>query len=242
MKKIFTLAVAAMTAMCAFAQDYTQSVGLVVGSLNGASYKYFISEELAIQADLGIGVMATGGSSVSTANKTLEGKSDKTKSVTKMDVSLWTLQVAPNFIWQKDLTTFDWGKLDYFVGGGLTLGYAKFIKGELVSSKNYKDGKEINSTEYRRGDATFIGTDEGFNQSYGKFGINAIAGVELALTGAPITIGLDFRPGYGLLFTGDNEDTKEEKEDVKSMGGKMTTSNTFSFFDWTLAATVRYTF
>lgn len=238
MKKIFTLAVAAMTAMCAFAQDYTQSVGLVVGSLNGASYKYFISEELAIQADLGFGVMATGGSLVENVESTAtyRDETEKVKTVNKLNASLWTLQVAPNFIWQKDLTTFDWGKLDFFVGGGLTLGYAKFTKGEATEYELYEDGKKIDSGKYivkPQLDA------EDCDKDFGKFGINAIAGLELALTDAPITIGLDFRPGYGLMFSG-----KETIEREFAYIGTETSSytNTYSFFDWTLAATVRYTF
>ena len=236
MKKIFTLAVAAMTAMCAFAQDYTQSVGLVVGSLNGASYKYFISEELAIQADLGIGVMATGGSFTEVGEITMFGETTKEKFVQNLNASLWTLQIAPNFIWQKNITSFDWGKLDFFVGGGLTLGYAKFTKGEATEYKQYEDGKEVGSGKYTIKPQL---SGEDCDKSYGKFGINAIAGVELALTSAPITIGLDFRPGYGLMFSG-----KETEEEDLGYYGKIsaTSSGTYNFFDWTLAATVRYTF
>jgi hypothetical protein len=235
MKKIFTLAVAAMTAMCAFAQDYTQSVGLVVGSLNGASYKYFISEELAIQADLGIGVMATGGSLVDNLEKNVFGEVTKSKTVQKLNASLWTLQVAPNFIWQKDLTTFDWGKLDFFVGGGLTLGYAKFTKGEATEYKHYEEGKEVESGKYKIKPQL---SAEACEDNFGKFGINAIAGVELALTSAPITIGLDFRPGYGLMFSGKEKDSKETYMGTVSASA----TRNYSFFDWTLAATVRYTF
>ncbi len=236
MKKILLLAVAAMTAMCAFAQDYTQSVGLVVGSLNGASYKYFISEELAIQADLGIGVMATGGSVTALSEMGFVGQTTKSKYVNKLNASLWTLQVAPNFIWQKNITSMDWGKLDFFVGGGLTLGYAKFTEGEATEYELYEDGKKIDSGKYivkPQLDA------EECDEDFGKFGINAIAGLELALTDAPITIGLDFRPGYGLMFSG------EEKDEINAGYGvkiTRTSSSTFSFFDWTLAATVRYTF
>ena len=62
MKKILLLAVAALASLGAFAQDYTHSAGLVVGNLNGLSYKYFISDELAIQADLGFGIISTSGS------------------------------------------------------------------------------------------------------------------------------------------------------------------------------------
>lgn len=59
------------------------------------------------------------------------------------------------------------------------------------------------------------------NAPYGKFGINALAGVEYKIANAPVTVGIDFRPGYGLRFD---------------------KNNSFSFFDWKLAASVRYCF
>lgn len=55
---------------------------------------------------------------------------------------------------------------------------------------------------------------------FGKFGINAIAGVEYKFN-IPLTVQFDFRPGYGLLFA---------------------QHSTWSYFDWNLCAGVRYTF
>ena len=61
--------------------------------------------------------------------------------------------------------------------------------------------------------------------SLGKFGVNAIAGIECILNDTPISVGLDFRPGYGLLF-------------ANQQYGTITTH----IFDWALAASVRYCF
>ena len=66
----------------------------------------------------------------------------------------------------------------------------------------------------------------GSDLSLGKFGLNAIAGIELILVDAPITVGLDFRPGYGMLFA--------NIEDYMPI--------TMHVFDWALAASVRYRF
>ena len=61
--------------------------------------------------------------------------------------------------------------------------------------------------------------------------------------GAPITIGIDFRPGYGLLFAGHDEDYKKAQDEAKEFGYEYSaTAPVYHFFDWTLAATVRYTF
>ena len=59
----------------------------------------------------------------------------------------------------------------------------------------------------------------------GKFGINAILGLEYKLD-IPLTLQLDFRPGYGMLFT----DEYFYGPDV------------WNYFDWSLNAGVRYTF
>lgn len=53
----------------------------------------------------------------------------------------------------------------------------------------------------------------------GKFGVNAIMGLEYQLP-APLTLGLDFRPGYGLFFDQDYN---------------------INAFDWKLVVALRYT-
>lgn len=60
----------------------------------------------------------------------------------------------------------------------------------------------------------------GYNNGVaGKFGINANAGLAYEIPSAPIVLAFDFRPGYGLMFTG---------------------GNNASYFDWKLAFAVRY--
>lgn len=73
------------------------------------------------------------------------------------------------------------------------------------------------------GGGVSLGYAEEFGSSIhlGKAGFNAIAGVEFILKNTPITIGLDFRPGYGVLFN-----------DMLAL----------HMFDWALAANVRYCF
>ena len=53
MKKLFLLFVATIMAANLMAQH---EIGAVVGGLNGASYKYWFSDNLAIQADLAVGL------------------------------------------------------------------------------------------------------------------------------------------------------------------------------------------
>lgn len=55
----------------------------------------------------------------------------------------------------------------------------------------------------------------------GKFGINAMVAANYKIVSTPLSVSLDFKPGYGLGFNKHGD---------------------FSFFDWHLAAGVRYTF
>lgn len=60
MKKIFTvLAAALMVTVSASAQH---EIGGIVGGMNGASYKYWFSDNLALQADLAVGLTQAAGS------------------------------------------------------------------------------------------------------------------------------------------------------------------------------------
>ena len=247
MKKILLLAVAALASLGAFAQNYEHSAGVVVGNLNGLSYKHFISDELAIQADLGFGIVSTSGSLVDLKKISKDDYKSSVKSTCQSNASLWTFQIAPNFIWQKNIASMDWANLDFFVGGGISLGYAKMtkiegLKGEVVTNINGQEVKEKYGEEAYRYQKDSDWKDY-YDKAYGKFGINAMAGVEFAFTGAPITLSVDFRPGYGLLFAGHDEDYKKAQDEAKEFGYEYSaTAPVYHFFDWTLAATVRYTF
>ena len=64
----------------------------------------------------------------------------------------------------------------------------------------------------------------------GKFGINAIAGLEYKFN-IPLTLQFDFRPGFGLLFC--------EKHQYWWSGDVYTNAD---YFDWGLNLSVRYAF
>ena len=57
------------------------------------------------------------------------------------------------------------------------------------------------------------------NNVLGKFGINAISGLQYDLSNVPLALAFDFRPGYGCSFRG---------------------GNTAHFFDWKIAGAGRY--
>ena len=176
MKKLFLL-LSLMATISISAQSYKHSFGIVVGSYNGLSYKTLVSENFAIQADLGVGFLTAPGSYL-IGRGFIQASEDS-----------WNFYANPNFSYQKTIYSADWGNMNAFAGGGVSLGIHQSLRGS------------------------------GFA---GKFGTNAILGVEFELNEAPFCFGLDFRPGYGMTFF---------HEIVIG-----------HFFDWALAGSIRYRF
>ena len=112
----------------------------------------------------------------------------------------WDLELNPNFMYEGNFTAGLYG----FVGGGVSLGYSW--------------------------DVWAPGYYYVHNWDAGKFGINAMLGLEYKLN-IPLTLQFDFRPGYGLWFGEDYVDWTGHRR-----------SNTCSYFDWGVNLGVRYAF
>ncbi len=211
MKKLTLFAALLLGALTVNAGDYKHSIGVNVGNQYGVSYKAFLfdNENLALQIDLGVRLQETSGSG---KYKRGDASTFKFKSA-----DFYTFEVNPNVLYQKEFFSFDGGKLSWFAGGGISLG----LLGEysLCSLK-------WDTWSYYWPDRVI--TDENDAKTvYGKFGFNAIGGVELKFTKIPLAISCDFRPGYGLGFWG-----------KKVNGDKV--SETVHFFDYEIAVGVRY--
>ena len=104
MKKLVFSFLALVLAMGATAQN--QEIGLVVGGLNGLSYKKHMSENFAIQTDLAVGVQRT--------DLGIIGDGD----FIPLPVDMFDFVLNPNFLYHKDLK---YGIYAEF-GGGLSAG------------------------------------------------------------------------------------------------------------------------
>lgn len=176
--------IALLCSLAAPAATYTHSVGALVGGMNGASYKGFIlgRDGLALQTDLAVGLTQAAGA-MSVYGYSTSGHS----------LGLYSFEANPNVIYQQPIREFSWGDIDWFVGGGASLGMSQF----LSSAASGQGG------------------------TMGKFGFNALAGIELAFLEAPLALAFDFRPGYGLAFQ---------------------SHLAYNYFDWHLTAALRYCF
>lgn len=105
-----------------------------------------------------------------------------------------TVEINPNF--EFELPTKH-GGLHWLVGGGISMGYCWHVAG---INQDWSKGIYASS-------------------SLGKFGVNAIAGIEYKFD-VPLTLQVDFRPGYGMLFN----------------------NYSLSYFDWALCLGIRYVF
>ena len=204
MKRLLYILLISLTSLSLSAQNYTHSVGTVVGSMFGFSYKGFSLgvDGLGVQLDLKAHVAATQGSMY----LLVDGKRVSDPSLSG-GFDYWTFEANPQILYQKYVHQFNEGNLSMYGGGGISLGMMQ-------------SNRTVYSTPYV---GTITRTD-----IMGKFGINAIVGVELEFDEAPVAISFDFRPGYGLGFDGD------------SYYGETNSAQTLNFFDWALAFGIRY--
>lgn len=188
MKHIKTLAVSALlliaTVMTLEGQvPYKNAIGIKVGSMEAFTYKTFLKKDLALEVDFGFRF-----------GNQYAYRYDGNPVKYYKNYPFWTFEVNPNLLYQAGIRQWGFGGLDWFVGGGLSLGGAQRMY-------EFKDYYTTSVT--------------------GKFGLNAMAGLELAFYEVPLAVALDFRPGYGMLFSSD------------FVG---------AYFDWAFCLGVRYTF
>ena len=132
-----------------------------------------------------------------------------------------------------------YGQVDWYTNGGViggTSGLQTFYtcevnpnlmyQAEISSSSNYVlswfagggvNAGMMNDLDIKKSHPMF------------KWGVNAIGGVELYFSNAPIALSFDFRPGYGM-----------STHKINVAGMDATAVN--SFFDWKAAIGVRYVF
>jgi len=176
MKKIMSLVLVAMMGISAMAQQH--EIGAVIGGLNGLSYKYWFNDNVAVQADLAVGLTAAPVWGQGPVFGTVQGL-----------LHLYDFTLNPNLAYHFPLTR----RMFLYTGGGLSLG--------MLSPLNNTNPNNI----------------------LGKFGINALCGIEFQAKNAPVAVAFDFRPGYGLGFTNSPTDF-------------------LHMFDWKLGLAVRYAF
>jgi len=197
MKKLFSAIVIAFVAISVLsAQDYKHSLGIIAGSYNGISYKLHAYENVAFQMDLGASI-----------NLTPFGKARYRYGGMVFDipsdkpVSNICYQLNPNIMWQGELTD----NFYLFLGGGFSVGVL-WCDMDFYTHTGYHVQLE--------------------NNSEAKFGVNGMIGFEYCWDETPLTLGFDFRPGYGAEYDHVTPDISYERH----------------YFDWSLSLALRYNF
>jgi hypothetical protein len=200
-------------------KDYTHSVGIAVGSSFGLAYKYFFKDNWALKVDI--------------TDNAFKGHWDAYTIFTNFDFN-------PNVVYQIPIKTFKTCRLDFFAGGGTTLGFGDLY---LSSYCEYYDYDEIflhNCVGDYHWDIDRYSTGMPF-----IWGLNGILGLELNLA-IPMTIEFDFRPGYGLFSfyewgecDGRHYDYPEYVYCDFTVPAHRINE---SFFDWSVNVTISYKF
>ena len=241
MKKTLLAAALLLGALTMSAQSYEHSLGVSVGNLFGVSYKgfFFGVEGLGMQIDLGckLSNWGTHYSQNSSWEAGGESGSETTSYPLKDDKdplswNYFTFEVNPNIVYNLPIHSGSYGSLAFCAGGGISLG---LLKAGVAKNDVYRDENGNVKSFWWAISQTVDGPDgkEPRIDNQFKFGINALVGLELDLAAVPLVVGFDFRPGYGMGY-------RSQKQDFK---GVTETSKTITnFFDWTLAASLRYKF
>lgn len=162
----------AMSVSTAEAQKpYKMSIGAVVGTMEGASFKMFFSDNLAFQADLGF---TTSSLRYKYNYHGYSGSGHSTK-------WFWAIDLNPNLMYQGLIQDWNVGRFQWFAGGGLGLGYVITDVYDFWADDFGAHGYSLNRANF-------------------KLGVNAIGGVEFAFKKIPLTTQIDMRPGVGFLF------------------------------------------
>ncbi len=200
MKKLLLVLAVVLSSIGVHAQRYENSVGAVVGTIDGLSIKSFVYKNLAVQADLFFKYLATG---PATAITTIDNKIVARVPVNDM-ISSYIFGINPNVMYQTLFANAEHTHIAWFAGGGLSVDF-----GQIPLGDSYFAHETI----------------------VGKFGFNAIAGVEWIFKKFPMALSIDARPGYGLFFDYHTDE--------------ITTVNTIFHvhaLDWSVACGVRYLF
>lgn len=119
MKKIFTLALVALFSMSMMAQH---EIGGIVGGMNGASYKYWLTSDLAIQTDLAVGLTAAYAGTYYKGTNLLG---------TSYQMDHYDFMLNPNLAYHFQLPA----NFKLYVGGGVGLGLMGTFNGSGVIGK-----------------------------------------------------------------------------------------------------------
>ena len=113
MKKIYTILLVLMMSVSAMAQH---EIGAVLGGMNGLSYKYWCSNNFALQADLAVGL-----------TRIVGGQYYKGNQLTSGDMGAYDFTINPNVLYHWQLPE----NFKIYAGGGASFG--------LVSNINNTD-------------------------------------------------------------------------------------------------------
>jgi hypothetical protein len=164
---------------------YRASIGGVVypSLAVGPSFKFFLTNHLALQTDILFRAVFTGCAVKDTF----------------FPVLFFIFETRNNVIYQKKFKDKETYELFWFIGAGISLG-CQF-------------------------------------QGNGKFGVNTMMGLELCAKKIPLTFQFDLHPGYAMLFNLFNLDNRP----IEVFGTRGIDKNPWSYFDWLIAFTLRYT-
>lgn len=113
--------------------QYDHSFGIVLGTMEGFSYKGMIGYHCAVEADLAWGMNRTVGKATYTS-------SGVEVTVGDLDLWYWDFCLHPNIMYQAEISSEPWADLYWFAGGGFSIGMARPFTDQLWWDKEMGKG------------------------------------------------------------------------------------------------------
>jgi len=248
MKKNILISILLTFSLLSNAQEYSHSVGINVGGMNGLSYKGLLPKcsSWYVVADLNTTVSISQGMdwAFTYMNPVMQIYLEDNAKSGRIDNQFvyWTFVGNPNFVYQGKIKDFSKVSLYGFIGPGLSFGMMQAaIIGKGMSMEDAWQSMESSRKAHElAGDLSTHLYGSGNPYAF-KIGANASFGFELCLHNSPVNIGFDFRPGWGCYI----KPYHIGKVDYIVQGATLTDENahayaSFSFFDWSLGLSIRY--
>ena len=226
-----SLLVAALVLSCGLmveAKPYKYSVGIVTGMQIGPSAKFLLGKNhhFAYMHELSYAYTVTAGSGIKfNMNNMMGGMGFAPARRAGIQDIIDQLGGGGEMIDPSGEGEGSWDELMGGGGGSSTVMWEDFCyRTNMAYQGKAVSGKGIDLDWYVGGGLSLGAMITHGTGAGGKFGLNAIGGIEINMSNAPIAVSFDFRPGYGVLFY--------------SMSGTIGIQHVF---DWQLALGVRYT-
>lgn len=200
--------------MAMYAGGYRHSVGVTLGTVNGVSYKGFVSNNshfvLQVDAYWQMGLSPNWELWSTVTNGVRKEFLTEFRTTTESGGEYQSAMIEPSFLYQGKIGRWELGNMYWFAGGGVGLG--------ALWGGNFDD-------------ASLMCRPEDSFRPWFKMSQHLMMGVEFSFNGAPLVLGIELRPGMAQTYMTSGGDWYDNFRTQSAL-----------MFDWGANFSLRYCF